>query len=485
MPNFISPECVIFTVCVSPSEVAEVTWSLEVRRAELVHRYFDLFVECSDPEVQRLYDMLSLFFAKCDGLISNSEVEKLMGDPGDFPFDPYQTPVERRDSILIRLKFLKKYRVKNPQEIMRMMTWGMFTSEKFSSSDRKYLVEFVENPDKSFSWFARRLNTSTSTIFEAYHRLNKRIQFYFSSALNFPLLKLKHFIVFFKPNETFKPSSLSRDFTLSINRDTLGDWMWASFLVPNQTRIFKEFADSLKKISYRMFDDHRLYEVKSMGKSCNLLMFDGEKWMPSDDVLGVGAFKFAERVGEILPRLNDYEYSTEPIRFDTIDFLIACHRYRNARSKNSEIREVLRQYGYNLAWVTLAKRLTSLRRAGLFFPVFGFSGLGLSAASTYAVECEDDLIETLYHAFPQFPECSVSRTDKGVVFMVRAPGESVPAISYLVQSTLRDQAERLIVANRLQNIGTKVPTALYSHWNKDKQYWEFERGYFDLAKNLE
>lgn len=470
---------------VFPSEVAEVTWSLEGRRAELVRRYFDLFVECSDREVQRLYDLLSLFFAKCDGLISNSEVEKLMGDPGDFPFDPYQTPVERRDSILIRLKFLKKYRVNNPQEIIRIMTWGLFTTEKFNSSDRKYLVEFVENPDKSFSWFAKRLNTSTSTIFEAYHRLNKRIQFYFLSGLNFPLLKLKHIIVFFKPNETFKASSLSKEFTLSINRDTLGDWMWASFLVPNQTRILKEFADSLKKISYKVFDDHRLYEVKSMGKSCNLLMFDGEKWIPSDDVLGVGAFKFAERAGEVSPRLSEHEYGREPMEFDTVDFLIACLRSGNARSKNSEIRSVLSQYGYNLAWVTLSKRLTRLRRAGLFIPSFGFSGLGLGAASTYAVECEDDLLETLYHTFPQFPECTASRTDKGVVFMVRAPAESGPAISYLVQSTLRDEAERLIVANRLENIGTKIPTAFYSHWNADKQYWEFERGYFDLAKNLE
>jgi hypothetical protein len=450
-----------------------------------MQRYSDLFVESKDPEVEKLRLLLTLFFAKCDGLIPNSDVKRLMGEPGEFPFDPYETPIERRDSILIRLKFLKKYNISNPQEIIRILTWGLFATGKFNSSDRRYLVEFVENPDKSFRWFADKLKVSTSTIFEAYHRLNKRIQFRFASALNFPLLKLRHLIVFLKPNEAFKTSSLSREFTLSVNRDTFGDWMWASFLVPDQTRILREFADSLKKIGYEVFDDHRLYEVRSLGKSCNLLMFDGEKWIPSDDVLGVGAFKFAERAGEVSPRLNEYEYGREPIEFDTVDFLIACLRSGNARSKNSEIRSVLSQYGYNLAWVTLSKRLTCLRRAGLFIPSFGFSGLGLGSASTYAVECEDDLLETLYHTFPQFPECTASRTDKGVVFMVRAPAESGPAISYLVQSTLRDEAERLIVANRLENIGTKIPTALYTHWNADKQYWEFERGYFDLAKNFE
>jgi hypothetical protein len=459
--------------------------SLESRWDGLVLRYSDLFVDCNDQEVRRLYYAISLFFAKCDGLISNSETQKLMGDTAGIPFDPYETPVERRDSIIIRLRFLKKYNISNPQEIIRILTWGLFKAEKFNSSDRKYLAEFIENPDKSFSWYAAKLGVSTSSIFEAYHRLNRRIQFRFMAALNFPLLKLKHFIMFFKPNEAFKASSLSREFTLSINRDTFGDWMWASFLIPDQTRILNEFTVSVKKTSNEVFDDHRLYGIESIGKSCNMLIFDGEKWIQSDDVLGVGTFKFAERTREVLPRLPEHEYGREPIEFDTADFLIACLRYGNARSKNSEIRDVLSQYGFNFAMVTVAKRLTVLRRARLFFPIFGFSGLGLTAASAYAVECEYSLLETLYHSFPQFPECTASRTDKGVVFMVRAPAESVPAISYLIQSTLRGEAEHLIVANRLDNIGTKVPTALYSHWNSEKQYWEFERGYFDLTRKLD
>jgi DNA-binding Lrp family transcriptional regulator len=450
-----------------------------------MQRYSNLFVECRDPEVQRLYTLLSLFFAKCDNLVSNSQVEEMMGDLRRFPFDPCQTPVNRRDLVLVRLKFLKKYNISNPQEIIRILTWGLFTTEKFNSSDRRYLIEFVENPDKSFSWFAKDLGVSTSTVFEAYHRLNKRIQFRFGYACNFPLLKMKHLIVFFKTNEAFKASWLSRDFTLSINVDTFGDWKWASFLVPNQTRILREFVDSLKKFGYDILDDYRLYEVKSLGKSCNLSMFDGEKWIQSDDVLGVGTFKFAERTGELSPRLNEYKYALEPMKFDNIDFLLACLRYGNARSKNSELKDDLGQYGYDISWVTLAKRLTSLKRKGLFIPFFGFFGLGLNSASAYAVECDDQLLETLYRSFPQLPECTASRTDKGVVFMVRTPAESALAVSYLVQTALRDQADRLIVANRLQNIGTTVPTTFYKCWNADKQFWEFERGHFDLTKRLE
>jgi hypothetical protein len=467
-----------------PSFGLQVTTGLD-RQGELMERYSDLFVECKDPDVKKLYFLFCLFFAKCDGLISNSQVEQMMGDLGRFPFDPYHTPEYRRDLVLVRLKFLKKYNVTNPAEIIRILTWGLFTTEAFSSSDRKYLVEFVENPDKSFSWLAKDLGVSISTVFEAYHRLGKKIQFHFGYAINYPLLKLKHFVMFFKPDEAFKASSLWRDFTLSINQDTFGEWKWASFLIPDQTRILREFVDGVKKLRYDVFEDCRLYEVRSMCKSCNLSMFDGEKWIQSDDVLGVGAFKFAERTGELSPRMNDYEYALEPTKFDNIDFLVACLRYSDARSGNSEIRDTLNQYGYKLARVTLAKRLTSLRKKGLFIPFFNFSGLGLGSASTFAVECEASFLETLYHAFPQFPECTASRTDKGTVFMVRYPSENAPALSYLLQTALREKADRLIVANRLENIGTRVPTILYKYWNSDRQYWEFERGHFDLTRRLE
>nr|MDO8135507.1 AsnC family protein [Candidatus Njordarchaeum guaymaensis] len=457
---------------------------MDTYQEELMRRYRDLFVDCNDVEVQKLYWLLCLFFAKCDGLLSNAQVHQLMGNLPGTPFDPYLTPMERRDSILVRLKFLKKYNVNNPQEIMRVLTWGLFSTEKFDPSHRKYLVEFVENPDRPFTWIANKLGVSTSTVLEAFRRLADKIQFRFISALNYPLLKLKHFMIFFKPNDEFRSSMLSRPFTQTINRDTFGDWMWASFLVPDQNRILREFRDSLNELGEQVFNDHRFYEVKSIGRSCNLSMFDGEKWIYSEDVIGVGSLKFAERGKGVLPRLKEFEYGEKPIKFDKVDFLIACLKFGNARVKNSEIGSILHQYGYNLSWVTLSKRVTSLRRAGVFIPYFNFSGLGLNVASTFAVECDHELLETLYYAFPQFPECTASRTDKGVVFMVRTAAETAPAISYLVQSSLQNRADDLIVASRLENIGSRGPTSFANYWNSDKQYWEFEKGSFDLTKNI-
>jgi hypothetical protein len=74
------------------------------------------------------------------------------------------------------------------------------------------------------------------------------------------------------------------------------------------------------------------------------------------------------------------------------------------------------------------------------------------------------------------------RTDKGIVFMVRAPPDAMPTIAYMIDGALRDRAERVILAIRLENMGTKNPISLHSHWNADRQYWVFDRGFFDLSR---
>lgn len=453
--------------------------------AELIQKYSDLFVECRDSEVQNLYRLLSLFFAKCDELLSKAEVQRLRGDTKDIPFDPYETPPKMKDSILIRLKFLKKYNISSPREIMRVLTWGLLATERMDPSDRKYLVEFVESPDKPFSSIAKRLGVSAVSVFDAYHRLRERIEFRFISAFNFPLFKLRHIFVFFKPREDFDGQRLAKPFGLSLNRDTFGEWMWASFLVPDQDKCLREFNDSLRRLAPEAFVDYRSYEVRSIGRTCNLSLFDGERWIHGPDVLGIGPLKLAEASKGLLPRLDEFSYGKTPIRFDKVDFLISCMKYGNARLKNSDIGDVLSQYGYSLSWVTISRRITFLMRAGVLRPYFHFSGLGLNVASMFALECEDELLETLYHAFPQYPECTAYRTDKGVIFMIRTTAEAAPSISYLLQSSLQDKADRLIVTNRLENIGSKTPIGLYEYWNSDRQYWEFERGFFDLTRNHE
>jgi DNA-binding Lrp family transcriptional regulator len=199
--------------------------------------------------------------------------------------------------------------------------------------------------------------------------------------------------------------------------------------------------------------------------------------------LGIGPLKLAELNKGALPRFDEFFYAETPIRFDKVDFLISCLRNGNARIKNSEIRDVLSKYGYNLSWVTISRRLKLLRRAGVFRSYFYFSGLGLNMALMFAVECDHELLETLYYAFPLYPECTAYRTNKGVIFMIRTTTETAPSISYLIQSFLRDRAERLFATNRLENIGGKSPMGLHEYWNSDRQYWEFKSGFFQLAKD--
>jgi DNA-binding Lrp family transcriptional regulator len=452
----------------------------------LPHAYDDLFVDCDDPEVGKLYHLLRLFFAKCDGLIASADVRRLTAEVNGIPFDPYETPTYRRDQILERLKFLKRYRINSPREIVRILTWGLFATDSIKRSDRKYLVAFVENAGKPLTRIASALTVSPGSAYEAYRRLRRRIQLRYVAFMNYPLFKLRHYILFFKPDEDFDVSTLLREFTLTVNRDVYTDWAWATFLVPDQERTLKEFTNGLRSLSHSAFAEYSLHGVTSYGKSYNLSLFDGQKWVCAEEALAVGALRFSEQttddmVGE--PPFFDLTYASEPTKFDDVDFILAFLKFGNARMRNAEMRSVLRSYGHNLSWGVVSHRVSRLLGLNAFMPVPNFSGLGLTVASTYAVECDDIVTRALRRALPHFPECAaMCRTDKGIVFMVRAPPDAMPTIAYMIDGALRDRAERVILAIRLENMGTKNPISLHSHWNADRQYWVFDRGFFDLSR---
>jgi hypothetical protein len=154
--------------------------------------------------------------------------------------------VDRKEKIVTTLKFLKKHHINRPTEIIRILTQALLAYEKVEASFRKYLVEFTDNPGKPFRWYAGRLSVSVSSVTRAYQKLRKAIHLRFFACADYPMFKLKHFILYFKPDRSFRTSMVSkRVFTRTLNYDTFGEWMWASFLVPDQDRILKEFKNSL------------------------------------------------------------------------------------------------------------------------------------------------------------------------------------------------------------------------------------------------
>ena len=460
--------------------------SLENEHAMIMSHYSNMFVKCDDYEVKQFYGLLSLFLAKCDGLLSPAEVQRLETTyMGIATFSPYATPVEQKEKILAKVKFLKKHHINKPAEIIRILTQVIYVDGQLGATYRKYLVEFEENPGKPFNWYAGRLKVGASSVTRAYQRLRRRIELRFGSYTNYPMFKLKHFILYFRPEGSFRTTMLSRRaFTKSLNYDTFGDWMWASFLVPDQDRILKEFKNGLPRFSSEVLCDHRLYEVKSIGKHSNLAMFDGKKWSFSEETFGVGAFEFAEANKGILPRMKEFRYGESSIRFDQVDFLLAFLGPMDAHPKTSEFKEVLMENGHrNLSLVTIQRKLDALKRKGALFPICTFSGLDLNFASPFAAECDDNTLETLYHLFPMFPECWAYRTDKGVAGMIVGPPEMSSSISYVLQG-VKNKVDDLLVTSRFANIGTRSQVGLCKYWNVEKQYWDFEKGFFDLTKGL-
>jgi hypothetical protein len=460
--------------------------TLEDRCDMIVRHYSDMFVECDDHEVQQLKGLLSLFFAKCDGLCSPAEVLKLESVfKGGFIFDPYTRPAEDKGKIIAKLEYLKKHNIKKPKEVTRFLVEGLYTGEKIGGSHCKYLVEFMDDPGKPFNWYANRLKVSVSSVTRAFRKLTKSSGLTFFSHPNYPMFKLKHFNLFFQPNESFQPTMISeREFAKALNYDTFGEWMWTAFLVPDQSRILDEFKGGLARFADEVLRDYHLYEFKSVGSSSNFSMFDGEKWSFDIEAFGIGAFELVRANESILPRMNEFTYGDTPIRFDRVDFLLATFASSNCLAKNSELRKIVMEYGCgDLSPATIQRRLATLRDKRAIFNDSGISRIGLTSAFGFAIECDEGTVETLYHLFPIFPECWAYRTNKGVFGMILGPPAMAAGISYVLQG-LKDEVDHLFVTSRFANIGSRSGLELYKYWNAEKQYWDFERGFFDLTKGM-
>jgi hypothetical protein len=457
-------------------------------KLELIRRnYSDLFVDCDDPEVQHFFWLLSLFLAKCDSILTPIEVRELEGKSiGTTVFSPYFTPEEKREPILLGLKYLKTHNISKPKEIMRVLAESNLGAEKVSSSSLKYLEEFTRSPDGDFTCYAHRLGVNISSVTRAYQKLKKDIGFRFGFWMNFPVFRLKHLVLYFRPNEWFTSDILfNQAFTRTLSYDTFGEWMWASFLVPNQERILREFASGLSRLSDRTFRDHRLYEVKSMGRSYNLTMFDGRKWLLSKEAFGIGLFEYARTCMDIIPCLQEFKYGDGSIRFDQLDFFLSASASSDALVRVSELIRLIKENGFgDLSPITVTRRLARLRQRGALFPISGFFGLGLNNQFAFAAECNDRTAETLFRALPMFPESWAFRTDRGVIGTVAAPAEMTSAVSYTLQR-LKDEVDELILTSRFMNVGSRNQHFLSQYWNAEKQYWEFERGFFDISKPIE
>jgi hypothetical protein len=244
-----------------------------------------------------------------------------------------------------------------------------------------------------------------------------------------------------------------------------------------------------------LFREIEVRELRSYSTGSNLEFFDGKRWFFDPQLWAYGFFEFARENRELLRKPIEIMYSSEPIRFDKKDFLIAGKLSTDPLCSHSEVSDWLRRFGYNLSRASVTRRIERLispagasdsandGRQSAIYSCMMYSGLGLNSLSVYLIECRPELVEEIRYAVGYLPYYFLYTTDKGVLLVIKSGLEDVGNINYVIRGI--NEISILAYSNRFENTGTRNIFHLHEKWNERNQKWTYRKGDFDFVKHYE
>ncbi len=457
------------------------------------NRYDDLFPETDDPKLKTLFEKIRIYLARCDGLIKDSNPGILVKRDDMGTFDPYLTPKSKKvyDTIIYRLKMIKKYRISDFEQIQRLLSLDLVREKKLKRNERKFLEAFIAYPDKNYTEIARLLGVTPAAVLYNLKKFKEKLGLRFVSLFDYTKFKLRKYVIFVKFKHPYDKRTVFKVFEnpslTSFNFDTFSSegkrWGWLGFVVPDQRRVLKDFRDSIAELEGVLFDEVKVYEEKGISHGWNLDRFDNRRWFFQEDMWIYGLLNFVEKYEDILPQPDIFCFSYETIPFDNIDFLIFLFKRVDYKISYQRIRSLLQEQGYDLSITQIGEKVKKLKFFNVWKPYVHLAGLGLSEFLTVNVECDDSMKEILLKALTEFPRYFVSIHDKGLLFMLFLPHGYGERFAYLFDD-FREHVDDMLIIRRFTNIGSWLPINMHRMWNAKRRFWEVKRNYFNFYDKL-
>ncbi|WXG46597.1 MAG: winged helix-turn-helix domain-containing protein [Candidatus Atabeyarchaeum deiterrae] len=478
--------------------------------SQQLNLYDNLFPQVENGELKVLFALTRIYLARCDN--PKLKQEQIMIDPSLTKrlaltyFDPFTAPATRniRDALISRLTSIRKYRITKPEVVRRtLITCLAPEGRRIRTKQKLYLDTFMKNPGSSYTEIAKQLGFSPQAVSHASNSLQKSSLLRFYGYINYPMFKLRHFIVFFNILEEYrgKDEYLRRllfdnlPFALNLNSDVYEGSSWASFVIPNHSKELNEFKESLNELKGEVFRDINLVELKSFSTGSNLEFFDGRSWFFDPQLWAYGFFEFIRENKEISRKAAEFHYSAEPLVFDRKDFLIAAICATDPLISHSEIKKRLTQFGYGISRPTVTRKINRLMSAEnqslngggekqpAIYPYMTYWGLGLDNLNAYLIECDEEQVEELRYAVGYLPYYFLYRTDRGVLLFIKSAASEAAKINYMIKGI--NEITVVASSNRFENIGGRSLIHLYEKWNDSRQQWTRLDGELNFLRRYE
>ncbi|MGQ4832729.1 MAG: hypothetical protein ACP6IS_02375 [Candidatus Asgardarchaeia archaeon] len=395
----------------------------------------------------------------------------------------------QEEKIIHRLTLIKKYRLKDPRMIIRILKTAIPTPKvRLNAEDLKFLNTLIEHPGIRVEKAAEIAKIPVSTAYRIRDKLKKVILLRTFGYPNLARFRLKNMIVTFEFFEDrtnqLKNMMTANPFLFTLNIDAANVingrvFGWASFRLPNSKKVLDEFYTWLVSFKEReIFPSEDSWEILDTSRfiySVNLDFFDGTQYLFDDSMMSIGLMKFLESV-EVKTKkpMMFMELKGEPINFDKIDLILLELLQSDYFFKLKEARKALERHGFFRSEKNISMRFERLRK--FMQPAITFVGLELTDYLYLFISTTDSDLKNRLHAFFYYlPMVYIAETNTDMVVYLKLPRGT--AVRFLYQfSEMRNEFDKFVGIIAAFTQGARVRAELYKYWNEKRQRWEVPEG---------
>lgn len=396
--------------------------------------YDNLMPVTDDSKGQVLIQIMRLYLALCDGILTISEVDGIMkrlsqhpwfrAHPIDVRLLPISETIKQR--LLESIHTLHKYNLTTADAIQSAINFVfMDVDAPLTEIDARVLFYFSQHPTVSLSKAGRDLNYTTRTVQRAIKRLQERQFLRFSCLLDTTAFGINSFILFFKLQQGVSWDEVEYGlgefpFTKGLLKTTMANSGYATFLFPGGQNRIHTFRKSIGHLKGHIFSTVQLHSQIGMARDTNLPLYKDGSWRFPLELRSIAEHDASE-LGIAAPHVL---WCNGPgSRLTPLDYIVASQLRVNLRMTKKYLIEHLHRMGFQMDDAVVSSALARVRKAGVILPTIVFSGIGLSTNFCFEIVCNEYWRDRILSYTPLLPASITYLSDKGIVLWLSVPAE--------------------------------------------------------------
>ena len=438
-------------------------------------------------DLERFLTNVSLFIKRVEGL-ELTEEEKQYPAHSQFTHQTLTKGADTADGLKHRLKIIDRYKITDIGRIISIIasTTGSIPHAQLTPRQIQIILMLHQNPLSSQTDLARSLSKTPQTIRNDLNLLNEHFSLATVRHIDFHKFRLALIETDFRTKSLNASQRLEKFYRrtpplfmrrMSFDHDYRTGFV--TYMVPDQPRGFKLFEERLQWLKDEFFEEHISFRIKTFFSTVSFDSYDPVfgKWMLGSDAVLNAMLQYASRHRQKFTPSRKLVLS-EPIHFDSIDYILAQTPYSFGQRRRLEMRKkVLEKHGFSLTTKLIRNRERRLENVGVYFSTLWFDIPDFEESVQLTMECTPEATQRLQVIPSILPQAYVGESNIGLTVTFQRPSYCSSITGFLVRMIgLEEGVTKVHTLRHEPTFSPQMLTRTAIRWDESRQRWMPQEG---------